>query len=87
MRVLLKPRFARLFDELSSNLQQEVFEKIELFKDARNHKLLRVHPLHGKLQGQHAFSVNYHIRIVCMYEDRKKTTAILLAIGNHDVYQ
>jgi len=85
--VFFKPKFIRQFNTLETGLQDEVLQKIELFKNPRHHATLRVHKLHGPLKEFFSFSVDYRTRIVFAYEDRQKTTAALLAVGNHDVYQ
>ena len=48
--VAYKVTFVRQFDALEEGLQNEVLEKIELFKNPKNHKQLKVHKLHGPLQ-------------------------------------
>lgn len=83
--VWLLPSFVRHLKRLSSSLQEEVIEKIELFKESRNHRGLRLHPLHGRMAGRYSFSVNYRYRIVLRFE-KKKNVAVLLAIGDHAVY-
>jgi addiction module RelE/StbE family toxin len=85
MELFYKPTFIRQYAKLEKNLQEEVLEKIELFKDISNHKNLRVHKLHGTLKDCYAFSVNYSFRILFLYE--KKDQVHLLAIGDHDMYQ
>ncbi|HLD20153.1 MAG TPA: type II toxin-antitoxin system RelE/ParE family toxin [Patescibacteria group bacterium] len=84
MEVRFKPSFIRAYKGLDPQLQEEVKEKIALFRDGKNHIQLRVHRLKGSLAGRYSFSVNYRYRIVFMYQG--KDTAILLAIGDHDVY-
>ena len=86
MEVAYKNSFLRIFRKLDHTLQTEAKAKIESFKDRRNHKNLRVHPLRGKLSGCYAFSVNARMRIIFAYEDHKKV-AVLLSIGDHDVYR
>jgi len=85
MKVSFLPSFARKFNRLEVALQDEVMEKIELFKDEKNHKYLKVHKLHGVLSGRYSFSVNYKTRIVFSY--LSKNEAVLLAVGDHDVYK
>jgi len=85
MKVSFLPLFARKFNRLEVALQDEVMEKIELFKDEKNHKYLKVHKLHGVLSGRYSFSVNYKTRIVFSY--LSKNEAVLLAVGDHDVYK
>jgi len=85
IHVLYKPTFLRQYNALNPELQEEVLEKIELFQSTRNHKQLKVHKLKGRLKGKYSFSVNYQTRIVFVYE--KKNEAVLLAVGDHDVYK
>jgi len=62
-----------------------VEERIEPFRiDARNPSL-RVHKLKGEMSGQWSFSVNYKYCIIFLYEN--KETAVLVAVGDHDVYK
>ncbi len=85
MEVAYKPVFLRQMNKLSETLREEAIEKIELFKNPENHVHLRVHKLKGELEGRFSFSVNYRYRIVFVWEI-KNTSAILLAIGDHAVY-
>ena len=82
--VSFKASFLRQMNKLSEDLQEETIEKIGLFKDTRNHQLLKVHKLHGPLAGAYSFSVNYKTRIV--FEHVSKTEVALLSIGDHDIY-
>lgn len=83
--VHFKPTFIKQFKKLESALQEEAFEKIELFRDAKNHKQLKVHKLNGVLSGRYSFSVNYKTRIVFTY--LSKIEAVLLSIGDYEVYK
>ena len=85
MKVYFKPTFIKQFKKLESALQDEAFEKIELFKDEKNNKQLKVHKLNGVLSGRYSFSVNYQTRIVFSY--LSKNEAVLLVVGDHDVYK
>ena len=85
MEILYKPTFIRQFNKLEELLQNEVLEKIELFKDKKNNKLLKVHKLHGRLAKHYSFSVNYSYRIVFNYLTKDK--AVLFTIGDHDIYK
>ncbi len=84
MKVLFKPTFVRQFDKLEVALQEEIEEKIELLKDRENHKLLKVHKLHGRLAKWYSFSVNYKMRIIFSYLSEQEV--VLLAIGDHGIY-
>ncbi|MFZ2500770.1 MAG: hypothetical protein WAW90_02150 [Minisyncoccia bacterium] len=82
--LIYAPRFVRQFKRLPKELQEEAFQKIDLFKNIKNHAALKVHKLHGKFSNSHSFSVNYKTRIV--FEYVSKTEVALLSIGDHDVY-
>ncbi len=86
MEVAFKPSFLRQFKKLPIALQEEAHEKIALFKNPRNHSLLKVHKLKGGLAGKFSFSVNYRYRIVFVWEVAGQS-AIFFAIGDHAVYE
>ena len=85
IRVLFTPNFIRDYKKLPHSLQEEVKEKIELFKMDPKHPLLKSHKLSGKLKGTFSFWVNYRYRVVFVYDS--KNTAALLGVGDHDVYK
>ncbi len=79
------PAFLKQLKRLSPDLQEEAIEKIALFQDSENHRQLKVHKLLGHLDDCYGFSVNYKIRIVFEYLTKNK--ALLLSIGDHDIYR
>lgn len=83
--IFYKPSFIKQYDKLEKSLKEEVKEKIVLFRNTRNHKLLKVHKLHGRLKNFWSFSVNYKYRIVFEYGRSKKV--YLVDIGDHDIYK
>ncbi len=85
IKLIFAPVFLRQLKSLPGELQEEAIEKIELFKNRQNHRMLRVHKLKGNLREVFSFSVNYRIRIV--FEYNSKNEAALLSIGDHDVYK
>ena len=86
MEVFFTPRFKRAFKKLPEALQDEVNEKIQLFKNRRNHTRLRIHRLKGTLKGKYSFSVNYRYRIVFLYLHKDRKSIALLTVGDHNVY-
>lgn len=86
MEVAYKPSFLRAFKRLPKALQDEAFGEIERFQNPKNHEVLRVHKLKGKLAGLYSFSVNYRYRIIFEWETPSKS-AVLLAIGDHALYE
>ncbi|MBL4644634.1 MAG: hypothetical protein JKX80_02085 [Candidatus Pacebacteria bacterium] len=87
MRVQYKPSFLRALKKLHPEFQEEIIEKIELFKDPKNHEQLKVHQLKGMFKKHYGFSVDYRYRIIFQYLDKTKKEAVLLIIGDHDVYK
>lgn len=85
INVHFKPSFLKQFNKLSAPLQDEIVEKIELFKKYPTHPSLKSHKLKGKLKGKFGFSVNYKIRIV--FACLSKNDVVLLSVGGHNVYQ
>lgn len=83
--IIYSPFFIRKFNKLENDLQEDVTQKIDLFKDRKNHKMLKVHKLHGRFAGRFGFSVNYKFRIAFRYVT--KNEALLLDIGDHDIYK
>ncbi len=84
MKIFYSPAFIKHYNKLTPTLQDEVIEKIELFKHKKNHLKLKVHVLHGHLEGKYSFSVNYSHRIV--FEYISKDEVGLLKVGDHDIY-
>ncbi len=86
MLVSFSPSFVRAYNYLPADLQDEIVEKVESFKDVGNHRSLKVHKLSGSIKDRLSFSVNYKIRIVFRYLSTKPQEAYLLAVGDHNVY-
>lgn len=84
MEVSYTKAFFKRLNKHGEDFQHAVLEKIEEFKDPKNHEQLRVHKLHGKFSKFYSFSVNYKTRIV--FEYVSKTEVALLSIGDHDIY-
>ncbi len=82
--IIYKPSFVRQYKKLPPALKIEIKEKINLFCQNPAHLFLKTHKLQGRLKEFHSFSVNYEYRILFQYESKK--SAVLLAIGNHDIY-
>ena len=85
IKLIYTPAFLRKLKKCDPSLQEEIKERIVLFKERDNHKKLKVHKLKGELGDHYSFSVTYSHRIVFIWED--KQTAVLLSVGNHDVYK
>ncbi len=84
MRIIYLPIFVRKYKKLPKPLQEEVKEKIDLFKQDPFYPSLKTHKLKGELKGRWSFSVNYQYRIVFIFETKEK--AVLLTVGDHSIY-
>ena len=84
LTVSFKASFLRQMNKLDADFREEAVDKIDLLKEISNHKFLKVHKLHGPLEGLFSFSVNYKARIVFQYISKNEVA--LLSIGDHDVY-
>ncbi len=78
--------FLRLYKKLHPALKIETKEAIEKFQNLDNHLKLKVHKLSGKGEGKYSFSVNYSHRIIFEYIN-EHTIAVLMAVGDHDLYE
>ena len=85
INILYSPFFIRKFNKLENGLQEDALQKISLFKDRKNHKILEVHKLNGKFKYYFGFSVNYKFRIVFRYVS--KNEVLFTDIGDHDIYK
>jgi mRNA-degrading endonuclease YafQ of YafQ-DinJ toxin-antitoxin module len=83
--IVYSPFFIRKFNKLENGLQEDVFQRINLFKNRENHKMLEVHKLNGKFKEYFGFSVNYKFRIVFRYIS--KNEVLFTDIGDHDIYK
>ncbi|MBL4644293.1 MAG: type II toxin-antitoxin system mRNA interferase toxin, RelE/StbE family [Candidatus Pacebacteria bacterium] len=78
-------KFLKMFKVLDADLQDRVEEKIEQFRNRKNHKVLKVHKLAGNLKDLYAFSIDRKNRIIFEYTGSKNEVAFLI-IGGHDIY-
>ncbi len=84
IQISFKPSFIKQLHKLEKSLVDEVFEKIDILKSPSNNASLKIHKLHGQMKNCWSLSVNYKIRIVFQYESKEEI--ILLAIGDHSIY-
>ena len=85
INVVYTKSFVRRFKKLENDVEEEAFKKIELFKNRSNHRVLKVHKLHGDMKDSFSFSVNQKVRIVFRYLSDEEV--ILIAIDDHDIYR
>jgi len=84
INVLYTRKFLKMFNALDQDTQDLVYERVDEFKDVKNHKKLKAHKLKGNLKNTYAFSVNRKMRILFEY-GKNKEEVVLLTIGSHDM--
>lgn len=85
IEIAYKPSFLKQLNELDEKTIDIILKKNEILRDQRNHIGLKVHKLHGKLSNCYSFSINYSLRIIFQYENKKMI--VLLDLGKHDIYR
>ena len=85
LKLQYAPAFFKQLKKLNPTLQELVVERVGLFKDRKNHRLLEVHKLKGAMRGRMAFSVDFHHRVVFIWLSSDE--AALLAVGDHTIHQ
>jgi mRNA-degrading endonuclease YafQ of YafQ-DinJ toxin-antitoxin module len=90
LKIITSPRLNKSFHKLykyNNQLGEEILEKIEEFRDLKNHRKLKAHKLKSP-EKTYSFSINYKIRIVFEYAKNDIKIIHFLYIGNHDeVYE
>jgi addiction module RelE/StbE family toxin len=84
MKVAYQKCFIRQLKKLPLDLQEEIFNKVDLFIADHKNPILKTHKLHGKLKNYWAFRVSYSYRIIFEIIGDEAT---FIEIGNHDLYR
>lgn len=84
MEFLYTQRFLRSLKKIPPEVQEDVFDVIDRFRDKGNHEALRLHKLTGRMKKYHAFSVNFAYRIII---EITKEGVYFIDMGTHDVYR
>ncbi len=76
-------RQASRFLKRHPELRQQYLKTLQLLEANPFHPSLRLHPLHGKLEGLHSISINlsYRITLELLIQDEQ---IIPVTVGNHD---
>jgi len=84
LEVFYYPEFIKSAEKYREH-QDLVKKKINLFLQDPFNKSLKTHKLSGKLSSYWPFSINYHLRIMFEFIDKK--TVGLVDIGTHGIYR
>jgi len=76
-------RQASRFLKRHPELRQQYLKTLQLLEANPSHPSLRLHPLHGKLEGLHSVSINLSFRITLelLIKDEQ---IIPVTVGDHD---
>jgi mRNA interferase RelE/StbE len=81
MRVITSPTFDKQFKKLSNKVQQQFRDRLALWLENSEHPILRVHTLHGELQGYWSMNISGDYRVV--YYFNSDEDVVLALIGTH----
>ena len=68
----------------ATKLEQEFWNRLELFIDNPFNTQLKTHKLSGKLKGLYSFSIEYDLRVVFYFTKDNPAKSVLVDIGNHN---
>lgn len=83
--VLYSKKFVKELKKLPAEIIEIAIIKEEIFKTNPLHSSLRLHELHGKLQGLWSISLTKNYRII--FERQLNGDILFISIGKHDIYK
>ena len=83
--ILYSSKFAHELRRLPKELIALAAKKEKFFKANPLHPSLRLHALHGKLQGLWSLSISGGYRII--FERQANGDILFISIGKHDIYK
>lgn len=81
MNILFSEKFKKRFKKLPKKTQDKFEERLDIFINNSNSKILKIHPLKGNLVGYRAFSVTGNYRVIYRIIDINHVK--LIDIGTH----
>ncbi|MFA6547443.1 MAG: type II toxin-antitoxin system mRNA interferase toxin, RelE/StbE family [Candidatus Magasanikbacteria bacterium] len=83
--ILYSSKFVIELKKLPKELVVLAAKKEKIFKDNPLHPSLRLHALHGKLEGLWSISITGGYRII--FERQQNGDILFISIGKHDIYR
>lgn len=77
--------FVKELRKLPSHIVSIASKKEQLFRLNPLHPSLRLHPLHGRLEGLWSISLNSGYRII--FEREPNGDILFISVGKHDIYK
>ncbi len=84
IKIIHSARFLKSLKRLPKSLKEKVVEHDAIFRKNPFDSRLEAHKLHGRFKGFWAYSVDYHYRVIFIFEGTK--TATYYDVGPHDIY-
>lgn len=81
MVVSFGKNFHKGYEKLSKKIQEQFWNRLELFKEDQNNPQLNNHKLHGKYYGFYSINISGDIRAI--YEQTEKSKFLFIKIGTH----
>ena len=82
MRIVYKKRFVKTLNKCSQKVKDQVLEKIKLFHNDPNDRILNNHCLSGKLNNFRSININGDLRAIFVYYS-KEDLAVFYFLGTH----
>ena len=67
MRIVYKKKFAKTLNKCPQKIKNQVLEKIKLFQNDSNNRILNNHSLSGKLNNFRSININGDLRAIFVY--------------------
>jgi len=86
MEVSFSDSFKKAFRKRvkSTEIENEFWNRLELFINDPFDSKLKTHKLSGKLKGLWSFSIEYDLRVVFFFTNDKPKKAVFVDMGTHD---
>jgi len=84
IKILRTARFLKSVNRLPSKIQKKLIAREVRFRKSPFAPQLHTHKLHGRFQGYWAYSVDFHYRVIFIFEDEHTVT--YYDIGPHHMY-
>jgi addiction module RelE/StbE family toxin len=81
MEVIFHRTFLRQYKKVPSRVQEQFYERLELWLENPTHPSLRIHTLKGKYTGYWSMNITGDIR--ALYREEGKEVVIFAFIGTH----
>lgn len=83
--IVYSSKFVRELRQLPNEIAAVAIRKEKFFRNNPLHPSLRLHALHGKLEGLWSISITGGYRVI--FERQTNGEILFISIGKHDIYK